>query len=77
MNLSKENARENITTQMAEMLSEYKSSGSLPTDRMIAKLSCTFYERDKDRQIAYDVEMMAVVRGIDQGMKLMRQIIEG
>ena len=76
MNQSKEEARKSIEEQM-QQLRKAVVSGSLPTDRQITKLAHTFYGRDKDRQIGADVEMMAVVRGIIQGMMLMRQLVEG
>ena len=76
MNQSKEEAQKSIKEQM-QQLRKAVVSGSLPTDRQITKLAHTFYDRDKDRQIGADIEMMAVVRGIIQGMMLMRQLVEG
>lgn len=72
---TKDEARNSIHDQMEKFKQQWKEN-SLPTDRQILKFAHTFYERDKDQDKKHDVEMMAVVRGIVQGMQLMRQIIE-
>ncbi len=75
--MEKKKAIETIALVFSELQNDYKQSNSLPTDRKITKLADAFYHRDRDRQIGADVEGMAVMRGIIQGMQLMRQIIEG
>lgn len=48
--------------------------GSLPTDKEIAILGKKFFERDKDIDKSWDLEMSQVIRGFEWGMKTMRQI---
>jgi hypothetical protein len=67
---------EKIRIEVDRLIENHVQSTALPTDREIARLSCLFYDRDKDITSPYDLEMMGVQRGIIQGMLLMRQIIE-
>ncbi len=39
-------------------------------------LANAFYDRDKDESWSSDIAAIAVARGISQGMKLMRTVIE-
>lgn len=74
--MDKSQARQFIIDKVAEFKTQYKEGKGLPTDRQINEFSNAFYKRDRYLNVTYDVEMMAVVRGIDQGMKILRNIIE-
>lgn len=67
-------ANEKITSLIDEM-SRDVIGGSIPTDKQINQLANLFFERDKNLESKLDLEMLAVTRGIVQGMMLMRQIL--
>ena len=77
MTLEKEKINMQIKELMREIRSKYLKEQSMPTDKEIYRLANMFYKRDKDHPDNHDFEMMAVQRGIIQGMGLLRQIIEG
>ena len=52
-------------------------SGSLTTDKQIAILGKMFFERDKDIEQNFDLELSHVIRGFEWGMKAYRQLVEG
>ena len=79
MNIDKENFQER-TEDIKKYMSELHLSfvrGSLPTDKQIAILGKKFFERDKDIDKQWDLEMIHVIRGFEWGMRTMRQIAEG
>ena len=79
MNIDKEKFQErteDIKKYMAELHLSFVR-GLLPTDKEIAILGRKFFERDKDIDKAWDLEMSHVIRGFEWGMKAMRQITEG
>lgn len=69
-------AQLNAKKQIEEILCKMTSNYSFPSDKEIIEFANLFYLRDKDYQIGTDVEMLAVARGIVQGMQIMRTIVE-
>jgi hypothetical protein len=76
MNKIQLEAKSKIEEQMKQFHKAFVS-GSLPSDKEIMQFANLFYVRDKDYQIGTDVEMLAVARGIVQGMQMLRTVVEG
>lgn len=74
MNSLQLKAKEDIENRLRQ-LSDMHISGTQISDKDIIEFANLFYIRDKDYQIGPDVEMLAVARGIVQGMQMMRQIM--
>lgn len=62
----------------AQLRSEFLSKRNYPTDKDIAIVADMIYRKDREDNDSdkSDIEMLGVMRGIEQGMKLMRQILE-
>lgn len=71
----KDSLNKEIKAQMLYMRNKYLQDNASITDKDCAILSNLFYQRDKSSDT--DIEMMQVQRGLNWGLLLMRQIIEG
>lgn len=72
---NKEEINQKIKAKMSLIRAKYLEDATSISDRDLGQLSLLFYDRDKESET--DIEMMHVQRGINQGLLLFRQIIEG
>lgn len=68
--------RERKAAEVTAYFEQLKSQKSASLKEM-TKLSMMIYDRDKNPNEIFDLEMAAVQRGILQGMQIMEQILKG